>query len=50
MPEAFGRRIATTVAVLGDYVYINGGEILQLADNATDGFKRFNMGRFLLRT
>lgn len=29
-PENFLRRVGVQVAVLGDYVYINGGEITQL--------------------
>lgn len=35
-PENFVRRFFATVAVLGDYVYIDGGEVSQLIDDVLD--------------
>ncbi|KAK8032435.1 kelch repeat protein [Apiospora arundinis] len=35
-PENFVRRFFATVAVMGDYVYIDGGEVSQLIDDVLD--------------
>ncbi|KAL2171665.1 hypothetical protein VTG60DRAFT_1961 [Thermothelomyces hinnuleus] len=41
-PESFLRRIGVQATVLGDYVYINGGELNQLVDGEASGTQVVN--------